>query len=114
VAAGNDGKKLMTKAMVVFVTASSRKEADKIAQALVKEKLAACVSIVPEIYSRYWWKGHIEFEKELLLVIKTLPRRYAALEKRVRELHSYSVPEILALPILKGNPAYLRWIKKSI
>lgn len=102
------------KAIVVFVTAANRKEADKIAQALVKEKLAACVSIVPEVYSQYWWQGKIENSQELLLVIKTLPRRYKALEKRVRELHSYTVPEILAMPVVVGNPAYIKWIKKSI
>src|SRR5437016_4163272 len=100
----------MTQAIVVYVTADSRKTADKIAQALVQEKLAACVSIVPEIYSRYWWQGHIANEKELLLVIKTDAARYKTLEKRVRKLHSYTVPEILALPVIKGNPAYLRWL----
>jgi periplasmic divalent cation tolerance protein len=102
------------KALVIFVTAASRKEADKIAQALMQEKLAACVSIVPEVDSRYWWQGKIEHSRELLLVIKTRPARYQALEKRVRELHSYSVPEILALPVLKGNPAYLKWINNSV
>ena len=96
----------MSRAIVVFVTACSRQEADKIATALVKEKLAACVNILPGIISRYWWKGRIEKAKELLLVIKTPPSRYKALEKRVRALHSYTVPEILALPVIhKGNPA---------
>ncbi len=104
----------MPKALVVLVTASSRKEADKIAQYLVEEKLAACVSIVPQIYSRYWWKGRIEYGSELLLIIKTLSSRYKALERRVRTLHSYTVPEILALPVMKGNPAYLQWLKKSV
>jgi periplasmic divalent cation tolerance protein len=104
----------MTKALVVYVTAASRKEADKIAQALVKERLAACVSIVPEIYSRYWWKGHIEYDKELWLVVKTTARCYKRLEQRIRELHSYSVPEILALPVVSGSPPYLQWMKKAL
>jgi periplasmic divalent cation tolerance protein len=104
----------MTKALIIFVTASNRKEADKIAQALVNEKLAACVSIVPEIYSRYWWKGHIEYDKELWLVIKTTPRRYRRLEKRIGELHSYSIPEILAIPVVSGNPPYLQWMKNAL
>jgi periplasmic divalent cation tolerance protein len=104
----------MTKALVVYVTAESRKEADKIAQTLVEERLAACVSIVPEIYSRYRWKGRIEYSKELLLIIKTVPARYKKLEKRIRSLHSYSVPEILALPVLEGNPAYCKWLKESV
>jgi periplasmic divalent cation tolerance protein len=104
----------MTKALVVYVTAANRKEADKIAQTLIAEKLAACVSIVPEIYSRYWWKGHVEYGKELLLVIKTFATRYKALERRVRQIHSYSVPEILAMPVASGNPAYLKWMKDSL
>jgi len=107
---GND----KMKALVVFVTASSRKEADKIAQCLVEEKLAACVSILPGVYSRYWWQGLIENQKELFLIIKTVPRRYKVLERRIRALHSYSVPEILAMPVVDGSPAYLQWIKKSV
>ena len=104
----------MTKALMVYVTAPNRKEADRIAQALVAEKLAACVTIVPEVWSRYWWEGRIEASQELLLIIKTLPRHYKTLERRIRSLHSYSVPEILALPVSAGNPAYLQWMKKSI
>ncbi len=104
----------MTKAILIHVTAANRKEADKIAQALVEEKLAACVSIMPDIYSRYHWKKHIEYDKELLLVIKTDRRMYKRVEKRVLSLHSYEVPEILAIPILAGNPAYLKWLKSSL
>ncbi len=104
----------MTTALIVYVTAANRKEADKIAQALVEEKLAACVSIVPEIYSRYSWKGHMEYDKELLLVIKTDRRKYKRLEKRVLSLHSYEVPEILAIPVLSGNPPFLKWLKDSL
>jgi len=104
----------MTKALVVYVTAANRKEADKMAAALVEEKLAACVSIVPNISSRYWWQGRIEYAQELLLIVKTFPRLYKALEKRIRALHSYTVPEILAMPVVEGNPAYLKWMKDSL
>ena len=104
----------MTKALVVYVTASNRKEADRIARALIDEKLAACVTIVPEVFSRYRWKGHVENSEELLLLIKTVPRRYKALEKRIRALHSYTVPEILAVPVLEGNSSYLAWMKNSL
>ncbi len=104
----------MRKALIVFVSAANRKEADKIAQTLVQEKLAACVSIVPEIYSRYRWSGRIEYDKELWLVIKTDRRHYKRLEKRVRALHSYDVPEILAVPVAFGSPAYLEWMKDSL
>jgi periplasmic divalent cation tolerance protein len=104
----------MTKALIVYVTAANRKDADKIAQTLVKERLAACVSIVPLVYSRYWWQGHIENSEELLLIIKTLSRKYKALERRVRSLHSYTVPEVLAIPVLHGNPDYLKWLEESV
>ena len=102
------------KAIIVCVTASSRKEADKIARALVDEKLAACVTIIPEVFSRYRWKGHVEKSEELLLIIKTFPGRYKRLEKKIRALHSYSVPEILAVPVLAGNSAFLKWMEESI
>jgi periplasmic divalent cation tolerance protein len=104
----------MTQALIVYVTATNRKEADKIAQALVDERLAACVSIVPEIYSRYRWRGHIEYDKELWLVIKTTPRCYKRLEKRIRELHSNTVPEILAIPVVSGSAPYLQWLKDAV
>ena len=104
----------MTQALIVFVATENRKEADKIAEALVQEKLASCVSIVPEIFSRYRWKGRIEYDQELWLAIKTDRRHYKRLEKRVRELHSYEVPEILAVPVAFGNPAYLKWMKDSL
>jgi periplasmic divalent cation tolerance protein len=104
----------MVRALIVYVTATNRKEADKIAQTLVSEKLAACVSIVPQVYSRYWWKGKIENSAELLLVIKTLASKYKALERRVKSLHSNIVPEVLAMPVLRGNPDYLKWLEESI
>ncbi len=104
----------MTQALLVYVTAASRKEADKIAQALVEEREAACVSIVPEIYSRYWWGSRLEYGKELLLIIKTTPSRYKAVEKRIREIHSYSEPEILAVPVVEGSRSYLKWLKDTI
>jgi periplasmic divalent cation tolerance protein len=100
--------------LIVYVTASTRKEAERLSRALVKEKLAACVSIIPGISSCYRWKGQIEQAKEILLMIKTTARRYPALEKRIRSLHSYSVPEIVAIPVVKGNPAYIEWLKKSV
>ncbi len=98
----------------LFVTASNRKEADKIAAALVKEKLAACVNVVPKIFSRYWWKGRVESAPESLLIIKTKKSLVPRLIQRVRKLHSYTVPEVIALPIVKGNPDYLRWIDASL
>ncbi|HVO32348.1 MAG TPA: divalent-cation tolerance protein CutA [Elusimicrobiota bacterium] len=101
-------------AYIVFVTAPDSKEASRLSRALVEGKLAACVNIVPGISSRYWWKGKIETAREALLVIKTSSTKYMALERRIRQLHSYSVPEILALPVDRGSRPYLRWIAESL
>jgi len=104
----------MTGKIIVMVTCGSAKEARKIAQALVKERLAACVNILQApVESIYRWKGNVESAKEYLLVVKTSSRRFAALQAEVRRLHSYEVPEIIALPIAKGLPAYLAWISES-
>jgi periplasmic divalent cation tolerance protein len=89
-------------------------EARKITEILVGERLAACVSIVPQVHSTYWWKGKIERADEALLVIKTEKKKFAALARRIQQAHSYTVPEILALPVIKGNPDYLEWIKESL
>src|SRR4051812_42501056 len=104
----------MPPALLVFVTAPSRKEAESLARVLVREKLAACVSIVPKIYSSYWWQGKIEKSAESLLIIKTLSGKFPALSRRIRSVHSYAVPEILAMPVVKGNAEYLHWMKKSL
>ena len=104
----------MSRHRVVLVTASSEKEARKIGTALLKEKLAACVSVVPKISSSYWWKGKIETTSESLLLIKTEAARVPKLIRKVKQVHSYAVPEVIALPILEGNPEYLRWIGQSV
>lgn len=104
----------MIKYIVVFITVSSRKESKKITEYLVKNKLAACVNEISKISSTYWWKGKVERSKELLLVIKTKKSVLNKLIKKVKKLHSYSVPEIIALPIINGNKDYLNWINNSI
>jgi periplasmic divalent cation tolerance protein len=103
----------MTDYIVVFVTCASEKEGEKIAQALVQEKLAACVNIVPGLKSVFRWKGKISTEEEVLLMIKTKDVLFEKLKKRVMELHSYEVPEIIALGILTGYEKYLDWLKKE-
>jgi len=80
----------------------------------VKNKLGACVNMVPEVNSIYWWKGNIERDRESLLVIKTSAQRLEELIKEVKSVHPYTVPEIIALPILGGNEDYLRWIDDSL
>ena len=96
--------------IVVLVTASSKEEANKIAQGLLQDKLAACVNILAGLESRFWWQGKIDSAQEVLLVIKTRKTLFNKLAKKVKSLHSYTVPEIIALPIISGNKAYLDWI----
>jgi periplasmic divalent cation tolerance protein len=99
---------------VIFSTVSSEDEAKKITLTLLEEKLVACVNILPAIQSFFWWEGKIDNAKEMLLIIKTLEKNIPFVTKRIRELHSYKVPEIIALPIIGGNNDYLRWIGESI
>ena len=103
----------MTDYIVVLVTASSEEEGEKIAQALVEEKLAACVNVLPAMKSIYRWKGEIASEKEVLLLAKTKDRLFERLKRRVLEIHSYEVPEIIALPVLAGFEPYLGWASKE-
>ncbi|NOZ25903.1 MAG: divalent-cation tolerance protein CutA [Nitrospirae bacterium] len=95
---------------VVFITAPDEEEAARIARTLVEERLAGCVNIVKGIRSIYSWEGKIEDEHEVLMVVKTSTDRFASLEKRVKELHSYSVPEIISLSITEGSTEYLKWL----
>ncbi len=98
--------------MVVLITCPNRKEGEKIGQSLVSEKLAACVNIVPGLLSIFCWEGKLNKEKEVLLIVKTRNTQFSLLEKRVRQLHSYSVPEVIGLPIVKGSKAYLKWVRE--
>lgn len=103
----------MTDYILVLITASSEREGEKIASALVKERLAACVNMIPGMKSTFRWKGQISTEEEVLLVAKTKDRLFEKVKKRVLELHSYEVPEVLALPILSGSEKYLSWIEEE-
>jgi len=94
----------------VVTTVGSREEADRLAGALVGERLAACVQVVGPIWSRYWWQGEVETAEEWLCVVKTTEARYAAVEARVKALHSYEVPEITATPVVAGSAEYLDWV----
>jgi periplasmic divalent cation tolerance protein len=104
----------MTEVRVVLVTVPSRQAGEQIAEALVGEQLAACVNIVGPIGSIYRWQGEICRDDEHLLLIKTTAAGYAALEARVRALHSYDNPEIIALPVEAGAAAYIEWVTKSV
>lgn len=97
---------------VVLVTASSEAEAERIAEALVEAKLAACVNFLP-IRSVYTWKGEVCRDEEWQLVIKTCLQNFSSLETKIRSLHSYETPEIIALPIVAGSQPYLQWISAT-
>jgi periplasmic divalent cation tolerance protein len=99
---------------VVLVTTKDQSEAKRIVEQLVSEKFVACANIVPSVSSTYWWKGKIEHADEALVVMKTSNEKLERLIARIKELHSYEVPEILALPIEHGLPEYLKWLKESL
>jgi periplasmic divalent cation tolerance protein len=105
----------MTDKIVVLVTCESAKQARAIARALVERRLAACGNVVESpVRSIYRWKGRVESAKEFLLILKSSRRRFSALAGAVRQLHSYDVPEIIALPVIAGSSNYLSWIAESI
>jgi len=103
-----------TDTLVVLVTTSSVEEGQRIARALVAEHLAACVNVVPGVCSVFFWDGQLQEAAEALLVVKTRRERYEALQQRILELHRYSVPEVLALPVETGSPAYLAWVGDTV
>jgi periplasmic divalent cation tolerance protein len=101
--------------IIVLTNCGSAKEAGRIAHALVEKRLAACVNLLTvPVESIYRWKGKMETAKEITLLIKTSRARYAAVERAIRELHSYEVPEIIAIPIAAGSPEYLSWLAGSV
>lgn len=101
--------------LVVLITCGSRAEAKRLGGQLVRERLAACVNVVSApVDSIYRWKGRLEQAREFLVLAKTTRRRFAALQKRVTELHAYEVPEVVALKVEGGLAKYLRWIEESL
>jgi len=96
--------------IVVFITASSEEEAHEIAGLLVSEKKAACVNIVPGVDSLFWWEGRLDSARESLLVVKTKAALFPDIVELVKRVHSYEVPEIVALPIIAGSEDYLKWL----
>jgi periplasmic divalent cation tolerance protein len=98
---------------IVFVMAANEDEAGRIAQTLVEERLAACVNIIGPVHSTFRWRGKIENACEYMLVIKTSMRHFSKLDRKVRELHSYEVPEIIAVTLAAGSKPYLTWLAES-
>ncbi len=106
-------EQLITNEIVIFITAPNEEEAAKIARSLVEARLAACVNIIKNIRSIYTWQGNVEDDAETLMIVKTQKSLFPALSAKVREIHSYEVPEIIALPIIDGAEDYLKWLKES-
>jgi periplasmic divalent cation tolerance protein len=104
----------MTDKRIVLSTAGSEDEARKLARHLVEQRLAACVNIVPRIESIYRWQGKVESSQEWLLLIKTSAEKFPAVRDAIRELHSYDLPECVALTIEDGSPDYLQWLADAV
>jgi periplasmic divalent cation tolerance protein len=100
--------------LLIYCTVPSKEEANKIARLLVEKKLAACCSLIPGITSVYRWQNKVEESNEVLLLIKSSARVYEQLEKEIKMIHSYTVPEIIAIEIVEGSSAYIDWVKHSI
>lgn len=100
--------------IIIFITVPTEKEAQKISDKLLQEKLVACVNIIKEVNSFFWWKNKIESANEILLVVKTQSKFFDDIVNAVKQLHSYDVPEIIAVPIINANKDYLDWIKENV
>jgi len=100
--------------IVLFITTADAEEARRIADVLLKERKAACVNIVPAVSSLFWWQDKVEKAEESLLIVKSRASVLNQIVKLVKQHHSYDVPEIIALPIIGGNPDYLEWIGKEV
>ncbi len=100
-------------AAMIYITCENETQAREIGRTLVAERLAACVNILPGMTSLYWWEGEVREANEAVLLAKTRMTMADALTDRVRELHSYDVPCVVVLPILRGNPDFIRWIEEQ-
>ncbi len=102
-----------TAAIVILITAPALDKGEEIARALVTEGIAACVSIIPRITSVYRWEGKVCEDEEVLLLVKSPKSLFPRIRDRVKSLHSYDIPEIIALPVIDGLPDYLEWLKNA-
>ncbi|HXY62129.1 MAG TPA: divalent-cation tolerance protein CutA [Nitrospirota bacterium] len=103
----------MAEEIIVLITVTSKDEAGRIGTALVNEHIAACVNILPQIRSLFFWDGKTQDENEMLMIVKSRLSQLDRIIARVKELHSYTVPEVIAIPIIGGSPEYLHWLKDS-
>jgi periplasmic divalent cation tolerance protein len=96
--------------IVILITTSSEEEARRIAGQLLNQRKAACVNIVPKVDSLFWWQGKLDSAQESLIVIKTKASKLKEITELIKKVHSYEVPEVIALPIVGGNEDYLKWL----
>ncbi|MCL2157275.1 MAG: divalent-cation tolerance protein CutA [Methanobrevibacter sp.] len=99
---------------IVYITTSNEKEALKIGTYIVKERLAACSNIISNMKSVYWWEGNLENDEEAILILKTVEEKVDEIIIKVKEIHSYENPCIIAIPIIKASNSYLNWLKGEI
>jgi periplasmic divalent cation tolerance protein len=104
---------MKTQHIIILVTAKDKKEANKIAKALLEAKLIACANIIDGVQSLFWWQGKIDSSKEVLMVLKTKKNLFKKVSVKVKSLHSYQTPEIIALALVDGSKDYLAWISSS-
>ena len=104
----------MNRSIVVLITAKNKTQARKIAQGLLKDRLMACANIIEGVESMFLWQGKIDKASEVLLIIKTHQKVFDKLVAKVKLLHSYQTPEIIALPVVQGSEDYLKWIEESV
>jgi periplasmic divalent cation tolerance protein len=103
-----------TENVVIFITTGTDEEARQVGKALLKDRYAACVNIVPNVDSLFWWHDKLDKAQESLLMVKSKASLLHEIVRVVKEVHSYEIPEIIALPIIGGNPDYLEWINKEV
>jgi periplasmic divalent cation tolerance protein len=103
----------MDEPITIYVTAPTLTEAESVSKALLEDRLIACANLVEKIHSHYRWKGKLYSEREVLIIMKSQKKHLQSIINRVKELHSYEVPEIIALPIIGGSPEYLKWLSEA-
>ena len=99
--------------LVVMVTAANHDEAARISDQAVRSREAACATTIPLVHSTYWWEGKLMSDQEAMVLLKTTVDKFQALQETIQKVHSYKVPEIIAIPVAKGLPQYLEWVHRE-
>jgi len=107
-------QKSAAKFIVVLIDCGSEDDEQRMAQSLVRERLAGCVNVVPGVSSYFSWQGELRVESECLVIVKTMTELLPELRQRIAELHAYEIPEIIALPVAAGSEGYLRWLEEAV